>query len=217
MTAHRRLLRPTRSASSQRAWLVVGVSCLGALVACTETPLDATLLETDEPPLVDEVPKCTNPEPELNRVYSIVSKPSGRCLRSGEVTDIEGATAATGYTVELVACTGASDQEWLLSGSPSQSHIQHVDLGLNLDLEAGSFSDGTEALLYEPHGGRNQTFTLKPLADGAQEIRASFADGGCLEAMLVGENAVELQRCPSVAAGILPRQNWFFTEVDCDE
>lgn len=160
-----------------------------------------------------------SPEPELEQVYLIASKPTGRCLRSGEVTEIEGAAAATGYTIELVACTGASDQEWRLLGTANanQLHIQHVDLGLNLDLEAGSYYDGTEALLYDAHGGRNQTFTLNPLADDSQEIRASFTDNSCLEAMISGENSVELQGCPNVATRISPYQNWFFSEVDCNE
>ncbi len=167
--------------------------------------------------MVSDLPKCVSPAPELEHVYLIASKPTARCLRSGEVTDIEGAAAATGYTVELVPCTGASDQEWLLLGSATQMHIQHVDLGLNLDLEAGSLYDGTEALLYEPHGGRNQTFSLNRLADDSHEIRAVFSDDSCLEAMISGENSVELHGCPSVATRIFPYQNWFFSEVDCDE
>lgn len=164
-----------------------------------------------------DLPKCVSPEPQLEQTYLIASKPTGLCLRSGEVTDIEGAAAATGYTVELVACTGASDQKWLLLGSANQLHIQHVDLELNLDLEAGELDAGTEALLYEPHGGRNQTFWLNPLVDDSQEIRPFLTDQSCLEAMLSGENAVELQSCPNIATRNVPYQNWFFSEVDCNE
>ena len=199
------------------SWRALGVLALAGLSACTETALDATLLEAEQSPTMMDVPKCVSPEPELEQVYLIASKPTGRCLRSGEVTDIEGAAAATGYTVELVPCTGASDQTWQLLGTANQMHIQHVDLGLNLDLEAGSLSAGTEALLYEPHGGRNQTFWLNPLPDDSQEIRASFSDSSCLEAMRSGENAVELQSCPNVATVVFRYQNWFFSEVDCDE
>jgi hypothetical protein len=209
--------RPTWQLSRLLPWRALGVLALAELPGCTETALDATLLQTDEPPIMTDAPKCVSPEPQLEQVYLIASKPTGRCLRSGEVTDIEGAAAATGYTIELVDCTGASDQEWLLLGTANQMHIQHVDLGLNLDLEAGSLYEGTEALLYEPHGGRNQTFSLHPLSDDSQEIRAFFSDNGCLEAMRSSENAVELQGCPNVVTRIFPYQNWFFSEVDCDE
>lgn len=219
MNAPHRLapLCPKTQLPMLRSWRALGVLALAGLPACTETALDATLLEADEPPSMSDVPKCTSPEPQLEQVYLIASKPTGRCLRSGEVTDIEGAPMATGYTIELVPCTSASDQEWLLLGTANQMHIQHVDLGLNLDLEAGSLSTGTEALLYEPHGGRNQTFALNRLPDDSQEIRALFADNSCLEATRTGENAVELQGCPTVATRIFPYQNWFFSEVDCGE
>lgn len=220
MNAPRRLRRPPRPARlprAARAWIALGSTWFAALPACTATPLDATLLEEDEIPIVPDVPKCVSPEPELERVYLIASKPTGRCLRSGEVTEIEGAPVATGYSVELVPCTGASDQEWQLLGTANQMHIQHVDLGLNLDLEAGSYQNDTEALLYEAHGGRNQVFSLNPLLDESQEIRALFADNGCLEAMISGENSVELQGCATVTTRFLPYQNWFFSEVDCAE
>lgn len=196
---------------------------LGAMVlllspACTETPLDATLLETDETPIMTAVPGCIAPEPALENVYAIVSKPTGRCLRSGEVTAIKGASlGTTGYTVELVACDGSPEQEWLLHNTPSGMVIQHVVLGLNLDLEGASYYDGTEALLFYPHGNRNQLFRLNALANDSQEIRATATDNSCLEAMLSGENAVELQGCPNVATSIAPYQNWFFAEIDCDE
>lgn len=219
MNDQRRLAppRPKRLFSMLRPWRALGTLALAALPGCTETALDATLLEAEEPPVMTDVPKCVSPVPQLEQVYFIASKPTGRCLRAGEVTDIEGAPMATGYTVELVPCTDASDQEWLLLGTTSQMQIQHVDLGLNLDLEAGSLSVGTEALLYEPHGGRNQTFSLNPLPDDSQEIRAFFTDNSCLEAMRTGDNAVELQSCPSVATVVFRYQNWFFSEVDCDE
>lgn len=200
------------------SWLTLGVCCLAGLPACTETPLDATLLQAEDAPIPTDLPKCVIPEPEIEQVYLIASKPTGRCLRSGEVTDIEPAPlGTTGYTIELVACTGASDQEWLLLGSANQLHIQHVDLGLNMDLEGASSLEGTEALLYDPHGGRNQTFWLNPVSDDSQEIRAVAAETSCLEAMLSGENAVELQGCPNSATRRFPYQNWFFAKVDCDE
>lgn len=190
---------------------------LALVPACTETALDATL-ETGEAPIVTDVPGCVVPNPELEHVYAIVSKPTGRCLRSGEVTAIKGAPlGTTGYTVELVDCDGSPDQEWLLLGPTTQLQIQHVALGLNIDLEGGEVNDGTEILLFYAHGNRNQLFRLNPLADGSQEIRATATDNSCLEAMISGENAVELQGCPNVASLIAPYQNWLFAEADCDE
>lgn len=214
----RRLPCPERL--SPRAASALGALVLGSLSGCTETPLDATLLQNDDKPIVTDVPKCVSAEPEVDHVYAISSKPTGYCLRSGEVTTIEPASAlTTGYTVELVPCAGTSDQRWLLVGPATQMQIQHVDLGLNLDLEGAEYYDGTEALLYEPHGMRNQQFWLSPLADGSQEIRAYATGNSCLQAMLMDENAVELQGCTSVATRILPYQNWFFSEVgvDCEE
>ena len=204
-----------------RAAGALGASLLWVLPACTETPLDATLLQNDGTPIVTDVPKCVSTEPEVDHFYAISSKPTGYCLRSGEVTNIEPASAlTTGYTVELVPCAGTSDQRWLLIGQATQMQIQHVDLGLNLDLEGAEYYDGTEALLYKPHGNRNQQFWLNPLADGSQEIHAYATGNSCLEAMRSGENAVELQGCPNVATLITPYQNWFFSEVggvDCEE
>jgi len=213
-----RLPRPERL--SPHTVAALGAIVLWVLPACTETPLDATLLETDDEPMVAEMPKCTSVEPEIDHDYAIMSKALNRCLRSGEVTTIAGApVGTTGYTIELAPCSGTSDQKWRLLGPASQMQIQHVDLRLNLDLESGDLYDGTEALLYEPHGLRNQQFWLNPLADGSQEIRAAATGNSCLEAMIDGENAVELQGCPSVATRILPHQNWFFSEVnvDCEE
>jgi len=210
---------PRSGGPSPRAAL--GTLLLWVLPACTETPLDATLLQNDEKPIVTEVPKCVSSEPLTDHIYAIVSKPTGRCLRSGEVTNIEPASGlTTGYTIELVPCRGTRDQEWLLLGPATQMQIQHVDLGLNLDLEGAEYFDGTEVLLYEPHGMRNQQFWLNPLADGSQEIHAAGTGNGCVEAMRSGENAVELQGCPNVATLISPYQNWFFSEIDpvaCEE
>lgn len=217
---HRRL--PLERPSSRVTGALSAV-LLWVLPACTATPLDATLLQNDSDPTVTQVPKCVSAEPEMDHYYAIVSKPTGHCLRSGEVTTIEPASAlTTGYTVELVPCQGTSDQKWLLIGPATQMQIQHVDLGLNLDLEGAEYYDGTEALLYKAHGNRNQQFWLNPVADGsgAQEIHAAATGNSCLEAMLSGENAVELQGCPNVATRILPYQNWFFAEVDpvdCEE
>jgi hypothetical protein len=197
-----------------------GVAALVLVLApaCTETPLDATLLETDETPIMTEVPGCVAAAPEPKSVYTIVSNPTGRCLRSGEVTAIEGAQlGTTGYTVELVACDGSREQEWLLLGTAIQLQIQHALLGLNLDLEGGEVADGTEALLYYAHGNRNQLFRLNPLTDDSQEIRATSADDSCLEAMISSENAVELHGCLNVATPSAPYQSWFFAEADCDE
>ncbi|HWO14729.1 MAG TPA: hypothetical protein VNN80_34740, partial [Polyangiaceae bacterium] len=214
---------PRSEKPSPRAAVTLGVVLLWVLPACTATPLDATLLQNDGKPIVTDVPKCVSAEPEVDHVYAISSRPTGRCLRSGEVTNIEGAPAlTTGYTIELVECAGTSDQKWLLLGTEGQLEIQHVDLELNLDLEGGDLYDGTEALLYEPHGLRNQQFWLNPVADGSgsQEIRAYATGNSCLQAMLEGENAVELQGCPSVATRISFYQNWFFSEVegvDCQE
>jgi len=210
------LLEPLPHAPLPRRGL--GAVVLALLPACTETPLDATLLDMDEAPIVTTVPGCIAPEPALQNVYAIVSKPTGRCLRSGEVTAIEGAPlGTTGYTIELVDCDGSPDQEWLLHGTATQQEIQNVLLGLNIDLEGGVTYDGTEALLYYPHGNFNQLFRLNPLADDSQEIRATATDNSCLEAMISGENAVELQGCPNVATHIAPYQSWFFAELDCDE
>lgn len=200
-----------------RATLIL--ASFGLLPACTETPLDATLLQTDDTPIVTDVPDCVSQQPELDHVYAISSKPTGHCLSSGEVTQIKGTPAATGYTVELEPCTGGSDQQWLLHGTLAQMQIEHVDLNLNLDLEAAAINDGTEVLLFEPHGGRNQQFWLSPIGtDDSKEIRAVATDNGCLQAQILAteENAVELYGCPNVATVISPYQHWFFSEVDCE-
>src|SRR5687768_3118309 len=163
------------------ARLGLGAPGLLLLTACTETALDATLLETDDAPIVTDVPGCLVREPELEHVYAIVSKPTGRCLHSGEVTTIEGTLTATGYTIELVDCDSSPEQEWLLLGTANQLQIQNVLLALNVDLEGANYDDGTEALLFYPHGNRNQLFRLNPLADGSQEIRAIAPESSCLE------------------------------------
>lgn len=187
-------------------------------LGCVDTPLDATLLEADDGTISVVVPSCVTTDPAVGTTYTIVSKPTGRCLGSGELTEIEpSATGATGFTVRLVSCADLPNQHWELIGDSTEWQIQNVGMGLNLDLEGGSFYDGTEALLYTAHGRANQLFWFNPLADESVEIHTALTDNGCLQAMVTGENAVELQGCPNLASTIVPYQNWYLSEVDCSQ
>ncbi len=181
---------------------------------CTATPLDATLLEDDGQPVVPQDPECPLSVPEATEVY-LMSESRRACLTAGTVTSIEGATpGVTGYTVELRTCEQSADQRWeLIPGTFSQWEIRNLALDLNLDLEGNHFFDGTEALLYTPHGGINQVFGLEPMENQDFRIKAQNTDNSCLQAMgSDNENAVELHGC-TISTSLA--QLWWFSPVDC--
>lgn len=211
-----------RSRSTQLRDVIVrlGACMLSAWLcsACVDTPLDATLLEAEADTGSVMVPSCTTVNPRVGRTYTIISKPTGYCLTAGELTTIEpSATGATGFTVKLVTCADTINQHWELIGDSLGWQVQNIGMGLNLDLEGGSVVSGTEALLFSPHGGKNQIFQFIPQGDDSVEISPPEADNGCLQAMATGENAVELQGCPNTLAVTIPSQTWFLSEVGCDE
>jgi hypothetical protein len=197
-------------------WLLIAMLATLPLLAagCAETPLDATFLEGTTSGAPTPVALCTTDSPETGTSYQLVSKSSGSCLGAGGVTEIDVAPTATGYTVEFYSsCQDTPGQRWrLLEAGFGEWYIQNEENNLNLDLEAGRFFEGTEALLYDPHTMSNQRFGLSPVGGDDFQIRASLllTTNSCLQSMSTGEDAVTLQVCEP-----FPSQLWLISELDC--
>jgi hypothetical protein len=214
-------LAATSASGSGRLCALIGFALAPG---CAETPLDATLLEHQvEPGAVPTSSICPVNTPSEDEVYHIVSKATGTCLSSGNVTPIQGAaTGVTGFTIELLVCRNVAEQRWTLISTDDSSlvtsfQIRNEELGLNLDLERGNVYDGTRALLYAPHAMDNQLFWFNP-SDGSDfEIRALATQSSCLEHMLDNSNnrAVELHGCSPTAS--IPTQLWLLSPEDCEE
>lgn len=207
----------------RRTKLLIGIG--SAMLAasglgCAETPLDATLLEEQEAPqemqTVGDVDLCLTDTLERERFYYLIGEARMECLSAGEPTDIAMTPSAMGHTVRFEPCEDVPAQHWqLLDGDDTPFddgtyQVLNQELELNLDLEARQFQDGTELLLYDPHGMDNQVFSFDLRGDDRFRIQTVLSVSSCLQDMITGENAVELQGC-----SLARRQLWYLSSVDC--
>jgi hypothetical protein len=94
------------------------------------------------------------------------------CLRAAGTTN--------GSAIVIDACTGAKNEQWELvpSATGLSGIVRSVESGLALDVAGGNTADGTPILLWSPHGGTNQQWTVTSPLQG--ELHG-VGSGRCLD------------------------------------
>jgi hypothetical protein len=126
---------------------------------------------------------------------------SARCLRATGTTN--------GSPVVIDACTGATNQQWELVASANglSGMVKAVESGLALDVSGGNTADRTPIVLWSPHGGTSQLWTITSPLQG--EIHG-VGSGRCLDVRSGGtadHTPVQIYDCNGTAA-----QAWTYDE-----
>ncbi|MCP3804008.1 family 43 glycosylhydrolase [Allokutzneria sp. A3M-2-11 16] len=143
--------------------------------------------------------------------YHGVTNPNGSCGgdRSTRIQRVEwraddtplfGIPVATSQTLRLP------------SGDPGPSRLPNGDYvltashsGKALDVSEASTQNNADVVQWEPHGGSNQVWRLRSLADGTYELRAKHSN----KLLTVGSDADVVQRRSTASAN----QRWYIDAV----
>ncbi len=99
-----------------------------------------------------------------NGIYTISPKVSGKCL------DVYNFSTEDGGDVVQWSCTGAENQQWIVSQSNGLYTFTNVHSDKCLDVTGASFDDGANIQQWTCHGGSAQQFCLTDRGDGYYSI-----------------------------------------------
>ena len=137
--------------------------------------------------------------------YEIRDRVGDRCMQKGEPDP----TLYPVYHALLDGDCSVPEAEWDFYDLGFKYALHNVGIDANLDVRAGSSTDGTPLVLYMPRlGGTNQVFTLEPHTPPYFALRPLNAPGKCVEA--VGGGA-QLFPCDDTNRA----QDFNLVRVDC--
>ena len=186
------------------AVMLLVLSAVAVLVGCENTPIDAVVaddLVADGGGPPGDAATCTStradPGPGQYRLYSAAS---ARCLGAGVPTTV---VLQPAFTTEMTTDCGSDAQLWQLSPSMfgTSLRLRNVARDLYLDIERGSDTPGTPAILYDMNTLPNQLFAFRERTTAEFEIAPGNAVGSCLTEVL---DTVEIWPCSMGDA----RQSW---------
>ncbi|MFI5137921.1 MAG: RICIN domain-containing protein [Sphingobacteriales bacterium] len=91
-------------------------------------------------------------------------------VNSGEVMDVNGASAASGASIIQWPQNGGNNQQWAVSANGSYYTITNRNSGDVLDVNGASTADGAGIIQSPSNGGNNQQWSLTSVSTGVYKV-----------------------------------------------
>jgi hypothetical protein len=162
------------TAAAARRLLAWPVFC-----ACSETPIDAITTADVSAAGAAALDCAQTLDTALPGVVTIATRESGQCLAQGASTTVANEPA---FEVILAECAASLPQRWrLIDAGLGSFELRNLASDDNLDIQFAATTDGTPAVLFEPHQLYNQRFLFGPRADGSVSLSPRHATLMCLQ------------------------------------
>ncbi len=147
--------------------------------ACSETPIDAITTADVSVAGAAAVDCAETLDAAVAGVVTIETSESGQCLAQGPSTMVANEPA---FEVILAECNASLPQRWrLIDAGLGSFELRNLASDDNLDIQFAATTDGTPAVLFEPHQLYNQRFLFGPRADGSVSLSPRHATLKCLQ------------------------------------
>lgn len=161
-------------------------AALTAHESCFQTGSNCTIEDISTPARLafergNSVPTPPASKVETNKVYTIVSSSSGKCL------DARGGSPENGTLYQQYDCNGEVDQKFrFVKVNSDEYEIRAINGDRCLSSEAGKTNNGNPMILWDCGGGSDQHVRILEAKDGAYKIQFSNS-AKCMD--IQGENS----------------------------
>ncbi len=153
---------------------------------------------------VDEPDPCRASRDPTLLLTRVTLAGTNLCLSQGAATTF---LESPGYEVIMTSCAEDEAQWWSVEGLSGGSwELRNEATNLNLDINYSAQTDGTPAVLFDPHRNFNQRFYIVPGPNESILFAPANTTGKCLE---VRGDGVEMWPCDS------QNPNQTFRQISC--